>query len=428
MTSERMHPDHADSMIPYFHTPAMNRLAREGMRFTSGYSPGPLCTPTRRSIQNGMTPARQRGTEFVSDGWVPAAHLTIPKALQQANPAYVCAHFGKWGENMVSTPEECGYAANDGMTGNATGGAGADRFDDVVKEEDPKLIFSLTKRAKEFMGKQVAEKKPFYLQLSHYAIHRQNQALAATKAKYDAKGPPTRQFTTTFAAMLEDLNTGLTELLAEVDRLGIAGNTFVVLTADNGGNQTYAGTDTTLPLNNVPLRMGKQYLYEGGIRVPFIVRGPGVKAGSVCHEPVAGYDLLPTFYDLAGGTKPLPTDIDGGSFRGSLANGDGKVKRSLPGLVFHRPYLAPLSHSSYRVGNMKLVVNWKSGEKELFDLAKDLGEANNLASSMPDKTNAMYGELSEYLKAVKAETLAEQPAKAKAKAKAGKGKKKGVKQ
>ena len=129
MLSEPMHPDVPDSSIGYFHTPAMNRLAREGMRFTSGYSPGPLCTPTRRGIQNGMTPARQRGTEFPSDNWIPAAHLTLPRALQQANSMYACAHFGKWGENMLSTPEECGYVASDGMTGNVTGGAGTDRFD-----------------------------------------------------------------------------------------------------------------------------------------------------------------------------------------------------------------------------------------------------------------------------------------------------------
>ena len=267
------------------------------------------------------------------------------------------------------------------------------------------------------MAQQVAAKRPFYLQLSHYAIHRQNQSLPATKEKYVAKGKPTRQFTHTFAAMLEDLNTGLTQLLDEVDRLGIAGNTYIVFTADNGGNRTYADTDTSLPLNNHPLRMGKQYLYEGGIRVPFIVRGPGVKPGSLCHEPVAGYDLLPTFYDLAGGKTPLPSDIDGGSFRPLLENaGSGQVKRSLPGLVFHRPYLAALSHSAYRVGDLKLVVDWKSGQRELFDLAKDLSEANNLAAAMPDRTTAMYDELSNYLKSVNAETLAERPA-AKAKAK-----------
>jgi arylsulfatase A len=408
MMSQRMHPDLPESAIDYFDTPAMNRLAQEGMRFTSGYSPGPLCTPTRRSIQNGMTPARQRGTEFKS-AWVPAAHLTLPRALNQANPSYVCAHFGKWGEDMISTPEECGYDASDGMTGNKTGGADDDKFSDVTKD-DPKLVFSLTQRAAQFMAKQVAASRPFYLQLSHYAVHRQVQALAATNEKYVAKGKPPRQFTPTFAAMLDDLNTGLAQLLDEVDRLGITQNTYVFFTADNGGNTTYANTDTSLPTNNFPLRMGKQYLYEGGIRVPFIVRGPGVQAGALSHEPVGGYDLLPTFYELAGGKKPLPTDIDGGSFRHLLENvAGGKIKRSLPGLVFHRPHLPALSHSAFRVDDWKLVVNWQSGEKELFELSKDIGEKKNLAAVLPGRTDEMFAQLSNYLKAVNAETLAERP-------------------
>ncbi len=417
MMAERMHPDVAESRVEGVRTPAMDRLAREGMRFTSGYSPGPLCTPTRRSIQNGMTPARQRGTEFKSE-WTPANHLTLPRALKQANPAYVCAHFGKWGESMISTPEECGYDASDGMTGNADGGADTDRFEDAVAD-DPKLIFALTQRAKEFMAKQAGDKRPFYLQLSHYAQHRQVQATQATNDRYAAGPKPARQFTPAFAAMLEDLNTGLTQLLDEVDRLGLADNTYIIFTADNGGVIAYDGTDASLPPNNHPLRMGKQYLYEGGIRVPFIVRGPGVKPGSVSHEPVAGYDLLPTLYDLAGGREPLPADIDGGSFRAPLENdGKGVVKRALPGLVFHRPYHRPLPHSAYRAGDFKLVVNWKIGGRELFDLSKDIGETNNLAEAMPEKTAELFAQLSGYLESVNAETYAERPAKAKSKKKA----------
>lgn len=411
MMAERMHPDMAESRVEGVRTPAIDRLVREGMRFTSGYSPGPLCTPTRRSLQNGMTPARQRGTEFKS-AWVPADHLTIPRALKQANPDYVCAHFGKWGENMISTPEQCGYDASDGMTGNSTGspgGQGQTRFTDAVRE-DPKLITTLTKRATDFIAAQAQTKRPFYLQLSHYALHRQVQASNATNDQWLAGPKPARQFTPTFGAMLEDLNTGLTQLLDEVDRLGLAESTYIVFTADNGGYATYKDADTSLLSNNHPLRMQKQYLYEGGIRVPFIVRGPGVKPGSAAHAPVAGYDLLPTFHDLAGGRAPLPADIDGGSFRTLLEYaGAGVVKRALPGLVFHRPHFAALSHSAYRVGDFKLVVNWKTDGRELFDLAKDIGETNNLAPAMPEKTTELFAQLSTYLKSVNAETLAERP-------------------
>lgn len=406
MMSERMHPDIPESAIADLPTPAMNRLAREGMRFSSGYSPGPLCTPTRRSIVNGMTPARQRGTEFKSK-WVPADHLTLPRALKQANPNYVCAHFGKWGEDMISTPEQCGYDASDGETGNRTGspgGEGEARMTDAVRE-DPKLINSLTRRSIEFINSQVKAKKPFYLQLSHYAMHRQVQAAPATNARHVAGPKPSRQFTPTFRAMMEDLNDGLTQLLDEVDRLGIAGNTYIVFTADNGGYATYANTDTSLLSNNHPLRAQKQHLYEGGIRVPFIVRGPGVKAGAVSHEPVTGYDLLPTFYDLAGGKAPLPVDVDGGSFRALLENGGaGTVKRALPGIVHHRPNYAPLPVSTLRVGDFKLVQNCQTGAKELFNLATDLGETKNLAAAMPDKVTEMSAVLTGYLKSVNAET------------------------
>jgi len=412
MMNERMHPDLPESRTAGVVTPAMDRLAREGMRFTSGYSPGPLCTPTRRSIQNGMTPARQRGTEFKSV-WVPADHLTIRRALKQANPAYVCAHFGKWGEDMISSPEQCGYDASDGLTGNKTGSPGGEgdiRFNDVTRE-DPKLIDSLTKRAVEFIGAQVRAKKPFFLQLSHYAQHRQVQASPATNAKWLAGPKPTRQFTPTFGAMLEDLNTGLTRLLDEVDRLGLAGSTYIIFTADNGGYATYKDTDTSLPSNNFPLRAQKQQLYEGGIRVPFIVRGPGVKAGSVAHEPVAGYDLLPTLHDLAGGKTALPADVDGGSFRALLENaGAGQVKRALPGIVHHRPNYAALPVSTLRVGDFKLVQNCKTGARELYNLATDIGESKNLAAAMPEKATEMAALLDTYLKSVNAETPNATPA------------------
>jgi len=163
------------------------------------------------------------------------------------------------------------------------------------------------------------------------------------------------------------------------------------------------------PPRNHPLRLTKQYLYEGGIRVPFIVRGPGVKAGAICREPVAQYDLLPTFYELAGGREPLPAEIDGGSLRPLLEDpASGAVKRMMPGLVFHRPLLKPQPHSAFRVGDFKLVITWSGpwqvGKRELFNLAKDIGEQQNLAEAMPGKADEMSATLIAYLKSVNAET------------------------
>ncbi|MCX7012800.1 MAG: sulfatase [Candidatus Sumerlaeota bacterium] len=444
-TSFQMDPTVADSTCPYFETPNMARLAGQSMRFTSGYAPAPICTPTRRSIQCGMTPARERGTEFPSDHFVPAEHLTIPKALKTVDPDYRCAHFGKWGEQMLSTPEQVGYDVSDGETGNETGGGmggkGADRRPVVAPEpkDDPKLIFSVTQRAMDFMERQVGAKHPFYMQVSYYAVHWQIQYRDATVEKYRKKGDPQRDAPLEFAAMLDDLDTGIGELLGKIDALGIADNTYIFFSADNGGQEHDAknplyvkhlgvapkaaaaagtdgakedGTDNLAAAPNPsgkprlpddhPLRGAKQWLYEGGIRVPYVVRGPGIKAGALCGEPVVHYDLLPTFVDLAGGKGPLPDDLDGGSLRPLLENeGKGSVKRALPGLVFHRP---ARGYSAFRQGDYKLVVNWATEKNELFDLSKDVGEENDLSAKMPEKTAEMYATLTDYLKKVNAET------------------------
>lgn len=411
----------------YFHTPNLDRLARDGMRFTSGYASAPLCTPTRRSIQFGMTPARQRGTDFISD-FHPKGHLSIAQALEQVSPLYRCAHFGKWGEvmsgksysdkNPEASPTRVGYDESDGVTGNETGTS----YHHVYQKEDyprnwtcepdddPKRTFSVTQRTIGFMERQVRDKHPFFVQASYYAIHTAYQARKETIAKYAGKGDPPRQVKAGIAPMLEDLDTAIGQLLDTVDRLGIADNTYVFFTSDNGGERgpNFLPMNSALPPRNHPLRLYKQFLYEGGIRVPFIVRGPGVEANSISREPVVQYDLLPTFYDLAGGKKPLPADIDGGSLRPLLAgDGNATVTRALPGLVFHRPGLEELSHSAIRVGDLKLVVRWarpwEPSSRELYDLGKDIGERNSLAASMPEKTDELYGLLLSYLKSVDAE-------------------------
>jgi arylsulfatase A-like enzyme len=433
-----MDPAAPEGACDYFHTPNLDRLAREGMRFASGYAPAPLCTPTRRSIQFGMTPARQRGTEFVSDTFMPAGHLSIPQALRRANPAYRCAHFGKWGEhmsgpatpppnydpNMAANPTALGYDESDGLTGNLTGtqyfkglyGAEKAKLDTVLSPDpDPKRTFSVTRRAVGFMERCAADKEPFYLQVSYYAIHEALQALPATIEKYRDRGPPPRPGMAGIAPMLEDLDTGVGEVLDAIDRLGLADNTYVFFSSDNGGSPIKPATARKDPADrNHPLKGAKQQLFEGGIRVPFLVRGPGVPAGAVCREPVAQYDLLPTFYDLAGGREPMPEEIDGGSLRPLLGNpASGAVQRPLPGLVFHRPLLKSQPHSAFRAGDFKLVVTWSGpgqiGRRELFNLADDLGERNDLAASMPEKAAELETVLVGYLASVNAETAAAPP-------------------
>ena len=145
-------------------------------------------------------------------------------------------------------------------------------------------------------------------------------------------------------------------------------------------------------------------LYEGGIRVPFIVSGPGVKVGAQCDVPVAGWDLLPTLADLVGYQQPLPADLDGGSFRPLLAKGEGRVMRPQEPLIFHR-YASGYPHSVIRVDDEKLVKHWKTGALELYDLSKDPGERTDLAAQRPDRVRELHELLMTYLRSVDAEVL-----------------------
>jgi arylsulfatase A-like enzyme len=415
--SEALHPEVPQAHSDYLHTPNMDRLGRNGMRFTSGYSPAPLCTPTRRCILCGTTAARS-GSEFKSS-WVPSTHMTIPKALKQADPDYRCAHFGKWGEQMISTPEECGYDASDGMTGNATGGMpktlNPDKPDAnhnntppyYIDNEDAKRTPTVTSKAIDFMRRQVRARRPFYVQVSYYAVHLSVVCRDDTLGKYQQKGIPDRGYTQAWAAMLEELDAAVGRLLDALAELGVDDNTYVVFMSDNGGRGTVPGGDTSRLPTNHPLTGAKQSLYEGGIRVPFLICGPGIRAGSHCHTPVAGYDLLPTFYELAGGKVRLPDEIDGTSLCPLLADPkEGKVERNPDGLIFHRPRR---KFSAIRQDDYKLMLFWTAegdvSSRELYRFNPDpREEGRDLSDVRPEKADALQEMLLNYLESVDAET------------------------
>ena len=427
--STALDPKYPEAACSYFETPNMNRFAQEGIRFLSGYAPAPMCTPTRRSIQFGMTPARQRGTEFLGQ-FSPKGHKSIAQYIKQADSSYRCAVFGKWGEamsgtwtnqNLEANPDVLGYDESDGPhTGNVTGtyyhpklGAEMEARNYICESDpDPKRTFSVTERAISFMRRRVEKKQPFYLQVNYYAIHTAYQALQTTMDKHAKKtGFPQRQVSKEIAPMLEDLDAGIGELLQAVDSLGLGDNTYIVLSSDNGG-EFFKGKRPeafgSLPQRNAPLLFVKGMLYEGGIRVPFIVRGPGIQPGAICREPVALYDLLPTFYELAGGCGPLPDDIDGGSLCPLFEHPEaGTVNRQLSGLVFHRPLVKRRPVSALRLGDYKLIVNWagpwKVKNRELYNLTEDIGETKNLADQLPGKTDEMTELLVSYLRSVNAE-------------------------
>ncbi|MEM7147855.1 MAG: sulfatase-like hydrolase/transferase, partial [Verrucomicrobiota bacterium] len=404
-----------DAKSNYLETPHMARIMEEGVRFTSGYSPAPLCTPTRRSILCGTTAARS-GTEFKSPSWVPADHMTIPKALKMADPDYQCAHFGKWGEQMISTPEECGYDASDGLTGNNTGGMPStlgvkggheDGPPYFIDNKDPKRTPSMTASAIEFIREQAKADKPFYVQASYYAQHLSVVCEEKTLEKYEKKGTPDRGYSEAWAAMLEELDDGVGQLLDTLDELDLADNTYVFFTTDNGGRGTVPGGDTSRPATNTPLTGAKHSLYEGGIRVPFFARGPGIQPGSISRTPVAGYDFLPTFYDLAGGTEDLGDEIDGVSFKKVLLYLDKHdLKRPQEALFFHRP---GKKESAIRKDDHKLRVVWNTdgtvASRELYQVDPNpVEEGNNIADAHPETADLLQKQLLDYLESVDAET------------------------
>ncbi len=404
-TSYLADPSDPRTQSDYYQTPNMDRLAQMGMLFTNGYSPAPYCCPTRKSITIGQTPAKH---EYQRDriNWTKnfRKQLSIPQMLKRTNPNYRTAHFGKWDARYDEvTPEEMGYDFSDGLTGNNTGG-GKTSIKWPVALDDPKLIFSLTERAGKFMEKQVRNGNPFYLQVSHYAVHLGITYRQQTLEKYQGLNPGDKHHISEFAAMTEDLDTSVGILLDKVKELGLMDNTYIIFLSDNGGRNSQPIGGEQKVHRNFPLRDGKGSMYEGGIRVPFVVAGPGVKTNSVSNVPVTGLDILPTLADLAGYKEKLPEVLDGGSFKSVIQNeGNGEVQRNLHYFIFHHA-VNRKAQSAIREGNFKLVKTWKENRLELFDLSKDLSEANDLSEKMPEKTKELHEKLVEFLTKVDAET------------------------
>lgn len=397
-------PDDPRTRSDYYQTPHIERLAAMGMRFTQGYSPAASCCPTRRSIQVGQTPARH---EYQADrqGWTSAyrEQLNIPRMLKAADPSYVVAHFGKWDHRYDEvTPHQQGYDFSDGYTGNFNGGSKGTGGPAAMP--DPKRIDTLTDTALHFIDRHHALGTPFYLQVSHYAVHLDIYYHQSTLDRVKHQTPGRKHTMPEFAAMTADLDAGIGRILDKLIELELLQNTYLIFLGDNGGRTTIPQAPKSLEDLNAPLRDGKHSMYEGGLRVPFIVLGPGVEAGSVSNVPVTGTDIFPTLADLAGYSNPLPDNIDGGSFRAVLKNrGVGTVLRPNPFLVFHQA-VDRNPQSAIRTGDFKLVKTWSEDRLELFDLSQDISEANDLSSKMPARTQELDDLLNRYLHEVGAET------------------------
>ena len=410
----------------YYQTPNIDRLAREGVRFTDAYAACAVCSPTRAAVLTGKYPARLLLTDWLPDGrWPPKAKLrsgrfvrelpleevTIAEALREAG--YRTASIGKWhlGAEPFSLPEHHGFDVNVG--GNAHGAPGDFFFPyagnwaipttdlrvrwNVFPDGKPGeyLTDRLTDEAVKFIREN--RERPFFLYLPHYAVHTPLQAKPELVAKYEKIPEAQRQGKPVYAAMVESMDESIGRVMATLRELGLERDTMVIFTSDNGG--FYNAT------SNAPLRANKGAYYEGGIRVPLIVKWPGVaKAGHVSSEPVTSTDFYPTCL-AAAGLPPRPNQhMDGRNLQPLLAGG---ATLGRPAIFWHFPHYNDHPHSVpsgvIRQGPWKLIETFDPEGLELYNLADDLGEQRNLAAAQP----ARVAELKRALDAWRVEVGAE---------------------
>lgn len=406
-TSVQMDDRVPASRSDFVRTPALEQLAAEGMRFSDFYASSPRCTPSRASFFTGKSPAALHMT-FVGEGKggregtysgtgsklipppmiseLPVAEKTIGDLLRQEG--YATAHFGKWHVGRVS-PSKHGFEENDGANSNDG--------PDHVENPNPKQVFAITKLGIDFMERKSREGTPFYLQMSHYPGRGGTDARPETYVEIRKRARTERdQRRVASAAGTEDMDAAIGMVLSKVRELGIQDNTYIIFSSDHGSQGRNA---------NEPLTQGKGTVWEGGIRVPFLMAGPGIKPGSVSHVRAIGEDLVPTVAALAGITN-LPPGIEGGNLAPVLfGSPDASVNRPREEFVVHFPHydkddLGPAS--ALILGNEKLIKVYESGLSKLFDLTKDPGERHDLASERPERVAALEKLLEDYLHAVKA--------------------------
>ena len=409
-TSVQMMNEEINSKSDFYQTPNIEKLAEKGIKFSSAYAGAPVCAPSRYSIQFGQTPARLKmirvgmNTSHINH----STDLTIPKQLKNINSNYVAAHFGKWA--MGAYPSILGYDESDGATGNKDGGFD---FKDNKKQwqntinEDPKKIFSITDKAIDFIDRKAKSNTPFFLQLSHYAVHSDIMMRKKSLEKYNNLPKGKYQKNSGFAAMTEDLDNSVGLLLDKIEDLGIEDNTYIIYTSDNGSVPVMPPKRIYKESYNYPLSRGKWDANEGGIRVPFIVVGPGIEKNVESKSIISFSDILPTIIDLAGGKIKDDKDLDGGSLKNVFENHKKtKVNRNREGLFFHVPYKNGIAlkraHSAIILDNFKLIKFHDNGQLMLFDLDNDLGEKNNLSTTNLNQALELELLLDNYLKKVKA--------------------------
>ena len=409
-TSVKMINDNDLSMSDFYETPNIERIAEKGVIFSNAYASAPVCAPSRYSIQFGQTPARLKMIRVgMNTDHIDHNKLSIPKQLKEINSEYRSAHFGKWG--MDSTPENIGYDKSDGPTKNKDGvfNYNSNKLQWSNNESsDPKKIFSITKRAINFIEENKQSNTPFFLQISHYAIHSDIVARKETFQKFKNKNTGEIHNNLGLAAMTFDLDDSVGLILDKLEELNLTENTYVIYTSDNGSVPIVTPRKYYKQSYNFPLQRGKWDAMEGGIRVPFIVMGPGINERRYTETPISFSDLLPTISEIAGNKILNRKNLDGGSFKKLLFNKSDKVFRKTKGLIFHVPYENKIAleraHSSIIVDNYKLIKFYDNNDTKLYDVKNDISESIDLSKIYINErlTKKLEKILDNYLEEVKA--------------------------
>ncbi len=466
----------------FYETPNIDRLASEGVRFTNAYAACHVCSPTRASILTGKYPARLHLTDWLAGRkdfkfqelkgagitqHLPLEEITLAEALKQHG--YATGHFGKWhlGEDPAG-PLAQGFDVMVPRNWNKgwpkAGYLAPFKFDGLPDSKGDYLTDRLTDEALKFVEENKSQ--PFFLYLSHFAVHDPIQGRPDLVAKYrkkrtareasdgpafilegnpDDPNPLTRaqldqlikkpshagfeilakrtvkmkqqQDNIEFAAMVEAMDESLGRVVAKLEALGLSESTLIVFTSDNGGMSganfgnpqrivNKDQLDRAFATSNLPLRGAKGWLYEGGIRVPTIVKWPGKgQSGTVCEEPVISTDFYPTILEMAGLPAMPDQAVDGISFVPAL-----KAEPFERGAIYwHFPHYSNHGMQSpggaIRLGNYKLLDYFENGTVQLFNLKDDPGEQNDLADEKPEKAAELRQKLRSWRKKVSANMM-----------------------
>lgn len=413
----------------FYETPYMDQIAKEGINFINAYANAPNCAPSRACLMSGQY-APRHGIYTVGNSdrgksknrkliptknstVLPSSVRTFPEVLKSAG--YQTCFLGKWhlGDDQNGTgPVGQGFDVNVGglVWGHPKGYFSP--YKNPYLKDGPKgeyLTDRLTDESIKFIQKARRESpaKPFFVCLSHYAVHTPIQAKKEIVSRYQNKENDSLQTNATYAAMIESVDQGIGKILHKLNELEIRDNTLVILYSDNGG---FGGAT-----NNSPLRGSKGMMYEGGIRVPLAMAWPGViKPGSVCKIPVIGTDLYPTLAGIAGKELDDSQALDGEDIL-PLMKGSTELKREsifwhfpaylqgkYPGSRNNDPFFRTRPASAIRKGNWKLIEYFEDEGLELYDLDADLAEQKNLAEARHEKRNELHQELKQWRLKIKA--------------------------